>query len=245
MGLVEAHIGELGRAQRSFQEALLISKTTRDPHGIVFSLIDLGSLAREAGHPGLAHNLLEQARGVAREMGECLHECHVALQIGECHLALGQVAQAETELKAARDIARKFGARRLCAEADRGLAELSLVREDHVGARQHARRAADEGEKLGAGPLLGAALRVLATALSRGAPGESERGGPREVFDRAVEVLGQSRAELELGRTLSAYAEYEERAGRVATADDLRERARSIRKRAIHGETACIAEMQE
>ncbi|HJX54353.1 MAG TPA: tetratricopeptide repeat protein, partial [Polyangia bacterium] len=162
MGLVQAQIGELGRAQQSFQEALLISKTTRDPHGIVFSLLDLGSLAREAGHPGLAHNLLEQARGVAREMGECLNECHLALQIGECHLALGQVDEAEAELRAARDIARKFGARRLCAEADRGLAEICLFREDHVGAREHASRAAAEGEKLGAGPLVGAALRVLA-----------------------------------------------------------------------------------
>jgi len=242
MGLVEAHIGELGRAQRSFQEALLISKTTRDPHGIVFSLLDLGSLAREAGHPRLAQNLLEQARVVAREMGECLHECHVALQIGECHLALGQVEEAETELKAARDVARKFGARRLCAEADRGLAEICLVREDNVGAREHASRAAAEAEKLGAGPLLGAALRVLATALSRGAPGESERGGPREVFDRAVEVLGQSRAGLELGRAFAAYAEYEERTGREATADNLREQATAIRHRAIHGETASITE---
>jgi len=121
MGLVEAQIGELGRAQQSFQAALLISKTTRDPHGIVFSLLDLGSLAREAGHPGLAHNLLEQARAVAREMGECLNECHVALQIGECHLALGQVDEAEAELKAARDVARKFGARRLAPRPTAGL----------------------------------------------------------------------------------------------------------------------------
>jgi len=108
-----------------------------------------GSLAREAGHPGLAQNLLEQARAVAREMGECLNECHVALQIGGVHLALGQVAEAEAELKAARDIARKFGARRLCAEADRGLAEICLVREDHMGAREHASRAAAEGEEIG------------------------------------------------------------------------------------------------
>ena len=242
-GLVEAHIGELGRAQQSFQEALLISKTTRDPHGIVFSLLDLGSLAREAGHPELAQNLLEQARVVAREMGECLNECHLALQIGECHLARGQLDEAEAELRVARGIARKFGARRLCAEADRALGEICLVREDHAGAREHANRAVAEGEKLGAGPLVGAALRVLATALSRSVPSESERGGPREVFDRAVAVLGESRAELELGRALAAYAEYEERTGSATTADDLRERATAIRMRAIHVETASIAEL--
>jgi len=95
MGLVEAHIGELGRAQQSFQEALLISKTTRDPHGVVFSLAQPGKPGARGRDPGLAQNLLEQARAVAREMGECLNECHVALQIGECHLALGQVAEAE------------------------------------------------------------------------------------------------------------------------------------------------------
>ena len=238
MGLVEAQIGELGLAQQHFQEALMISKSTRDPHGIVFSLLDLGSLAREAGHPGLAQNLLEQARGVAREMGESLNECHLALQIGECCLALGDVDAAEAELKAAQDIARKFGARRLCAEADRGLAEICLFRDDHAGAADHAQRAATEGEKLGARPLVGAALRALGTALSRGSSVLSDRGGPREVFDRAVEVLTDAHAEMELGRTLSAYAEYEERTGRGAHADEFHKRAKDIRRRAIHGEAA-------
>jgi tetratricopeptide (TPR) repeat protein len=238
MGLVEAQIGELGLAQQHFQEALMISKSTRDPHGIVFSLLDLGSLAREAGHPGLAQNLLEQARGVAREMGESLNECHLALQIGECCLALGDVDAAESELKAAQDIARKFGARRLCAEADRGLAEICLFRDDHAGAAEHAQRAATEGEKLGARPLVGAALRALGTALSRGSSVLSDRGGPREVFDRAVEVLTEAHAEMELGRTLSAYAEYEERTGRAARADEFHKRAKDIRRRAIHGEAA-------
>jgi hypothetical protein len=58
-----------------------------------------------------------------------------------------------------------------------------------------------------------------------------------------VAVLGESRAELELGRALAAYAEYEERTGSATTADDLRERATAIRKRAIHVETASIAEL--
>jgi hypothetical protein len=83
----------------------------------------------------------------------------------------------------------------------------------------------------------------LATALARGASGDSERGGPREVFDRAVEVLGTSKAELELGRAFAAYAEYEERTGRAGAADNLREQATAIRKRALHGETVSIANM--
>ncbi len=233
MGLVEAHKGELGQAQQSFQRALDISKSSHDPHGVVYALLDLGSLAREAGHPALAHNLLGQARGVAREMGECLNECHLALQIGECCLALGQVDEAEAELRSARDIARKFGARRLCAEADRALAEICLVRDDNSGARELAVRAAEEGEKLGARPLVGAALRVLATALSRASNSDAERGGPREVFEQALAVLAEAGAELEMGRVLSAFAEYEERSGRAARAEELRNRAHAIRQRAI------------
>jgi len=210
-----------------------------------FPWLDLGSLAREAGHPGLARDLLEQARVVAREMGECLHECHVALQIGDCHLALGQVDEAEAELKAARDIARKFGAATtLCGGWIAGsprsawCAKTTWVRASTpAGPRLRARN-----WELGhswAQPC------ACWPPRSRGARRASrKRGGPREVFDRAVAVLGESRAEMELGRAFAAYAEYEERTGRAGSADDLRERARSIRKRAIRGEAASMAEPQ-
>jgi hypothetical protein len=74
---------------------------------------------------------------------------------------------------------------------------------------------------------------VLATAVARGAPGEPDRGGPREMFDRAVELLGSAGAELELGRTFSAYAEFEERTGRSTAAGELRVQARDIQERAL------------
>jgi hypothetical protein len=46
---------------------------------------------------------------------------------------------------------------------------------------------------------------------------------------------------LELGRAFASYAEHEERTGRAAAADKLREHASAIRKRAIHGEPAGLA----
>ncbi|MBN2573800.1 MAG: tetratricopeptide repeat protein [Deltaproteobacteria bacterium] len=232
IGLVEAQMGKLGLAQQSFERALAISQATKDPHGIVFSLLDLGALTREAGHPKLAHRLLSQARDVSRTLGDRLTECHLALQIGDCLLAQGEHAAAEQEMHAARRIAQKFGARRLQAEADRGLAEISLARGDFLAARDHAAWAAGEAEKMGAAPLVGTALRVLGTALAAGAPGDSDRGGPREVFDRAVELLGSSGAELELGRAFCAYADFEERIGRQAAAEELRDRACGIRRSA-------------
>ena len=230
IGLVEAQMGHLGLAQQSFESALAISQATRDPHGIVFSLLDLGALTREAGHPQLAQKLLTQARGIAGTMGERLTECHLALQIGDCLLAQGQLAAAEKEMRAAKEIAQKFGARRLVAESDRGLAEIHLALGDNLAARDHAAWAVDEAEKMGAAPLVGTALRVLGSALAAGAPGDSDRGGPREVFDRAIDLLGSSGAELELGRTFSCYADFEEKIGRQEAAEKLRDRAYGIRR---------------
>jgi tetratricopeptide (TPR) repeat protein len=163
-------------------------------------------------------------------MGERLTECHLALQIGDCLLAQGQVDEAEKELRAAKGIAQKFGARRLVAESDRALAEIQLAKGDCLAARDHAEWAAAEAEKMGAAPLAGTALRVLGAALSAGAPGNCDRGGAREVFDRAIHLLAASGAELELGRTFAAYADFEEKIGRPDAAEKLRDRAYAIRR---------------
>jgi tetratricopeptide (TPR) repeat protein len=232
IGLVEALMGRLGPAQQNFERALSISHATRDPHAIVFTLLDLGALTREAGSPKLAQKLLAQARGLSGDMGDRMTECHLALQIGDCLLAQGQYAEAEKELRTAREIAQKFGAQRLVAESDRALAELSLAQGDCLGARDHASQAVARAEKMGAAPLVGIALRVLGSALAAGAPGDCDRGGPREVFDRAVELLGSSGAELELGRAFVAYADFEERIGRREAAAKLRDRAFEIRREA-------------
>jgi hypothetical protein len=65
-----------------------------------------------------------------------------------------------------------------------------------------------------------------------GAPGEADLGGAREMFDKAVEVLTRAGAEMELARTLSAYADFEERVGRADVASELRRHAGEIGTRA-------------
>jgi tetratricopeptide (TPR) repeat protein len=235
MGLVDLQSGQLARAQGSFRRSLRISQAARDAHGIVFSLLDLGAVEREAGKPERAQALLEEARRLVRELGERLYECNLALQIGDCLLARGEAQAAQVELAAAKDIARKYGAKRLIAAAERGLAEAHLALGDILGARDRAHAAVSIAESIGAAPLAGAALRVLATAVCRGAPGDPDRGGPREMFDRAVELLGEAGAELELGRTFHAYAEFEDSTGRQDAAYELRSQARGIRERARSG----------
>jgi tetratricopeptide (TPR) repeat protein len=231
IGLVEAQMGELGMAQKSFEQSLSISQAKRDPARIIFSLLDLGSLAHEVGHPELARNLMEQARGLSRHMGEPLHECHLALQIGAAWLSQERFAEAEIELLKAKEIARKFSARRLLAEADLGLAECELRVGNRIHARHHARQAVDVAEKMGAVPLVGAALRILAQSLAGGEEG-MDRVEARECFERSIALLAGCHAAMELSRTFAAYAAFEDALGRGAPAEHLRDRSIGIRRRA-------------
>lgn len=228
MGLAEMQRGNLAAAGEHFKHALAQSRASRDGHGIVFSLLDLGRLEREAGRPVAARALLEEARGLARQMGERLYECHIGLQIGECHLVEAHPAAAEAEFLTAKATAQQFGAKRVAAEALRGLGEARLAQGDALAARDHAGQALAFAQAVGASPLAGAALRVLASAVAHGAPGDPDQGGPREIFDRAVELLEQVGDELELGRTLTAYADFEEQTGRRDTATELRTQAAGI-----------------
>ncbi|HEY5088556.1 MAG TPA: hypothetical protein VIK30_01225, partial [Polyangia bacterium] len=199
-----------------------------DRQGAVASLLDLGALERDLGRRPEALALLGEGRELARASGERLYECSLSIEIGDCHLADGMPRAALTEFQSAREIARQFGARVLLSEATRGMAEAQLAFGDATRARDDARTAFEIAERAGVPPLAGAALRVVASAVGAGAPGEADLGGAREMFDRAVEVLTGAGAELELARTLTAYAEFEERSGREETASELRRQASLI-----------------
>src|SRR6185436_18165024 len=114
------------------------------------------------------------------------------------------------------------------AEATRGAAESMVSLGLTLDARDEARSAFEIAETIGSPPLRGAALRVLASAVGLGVPGDADLGGAREMFDKAIEVLESAGAEMELGRTLAAYAEFEERTGRESAARDLRKQADAI-----------------
>jgi tetratricopeptide (TPR) repeat protein len=231
MGQVEQEAGALDAAAGHFREALALRRQVGDRSGEIASLLDLGGLQLDLGRVAAAVGLLEEGRALAREHGERLFETSFAIELGECHLAVGQPLHARREFDAARDIARQFGARVLLSEALRGLAEAELALGDARRARDDARTAFELAERIGAAPLVGAALRVVGAAVGMGAPGEAELGGAREMFDRAVEILSNAGAELELARTLAAYADFEARVGRRDTALELRRQADLIRDR--------------
>jgi tetratricopeptide (TPR) repeat protein len=242
LGQVEHETGNLTAAGAHFREALALRREGGDRQGEVASLLDLGGLELDLGNVARAVAWLEEGRALAREHGERLYEASLSLEIGECHLAEGEPLRARTEYERARQIARQFGARVLLSEAMRGLAEAGLALGDPVRARDDARVAFELAERIGAPPLVGAALRVVAAAVGSGAPGEADLGGAREMFDRAVEVLSNAGVELELARTLEAYADFEARVGRRDAAAELRRQADLIRDRARHGSRRRLVE---
>ncbi|HEV3032356.1 MAG TPA: tetratricopeptide repeat protein [Polyangia bacterium] len=234
MGQVEHEAGALEAAGAHFREALALRRKFRDKQGEIASLLDLGGLELDLGRVEAAVALLDEGRMLAREQGECLFEASIGIELGECHLSQGQPRLARKEYDGAREIARQFGARLLLSEALRGLAEAELALGDLRRARDDARSAFEIAERIGAAPLVGAALRVVAASVGFGAPGEADLGGAREMFDRAVEVLSNAGAELELARTLAAYSEFEARVGRRDTAAELLRQAALIRDRSRH-----------
>jgi tetratricopeptide (TPR) repeat protein len=232
IGEAEHDLGHLDEAGACFRQALELRRRAGDRQGQVSSLLDLGGLERDLGRLDRALAVLEEGRALARELGERLYECSLGIAIGDCRLAAGEPQAALAELGGAHEIARRFGARLLTCEAMRGLAEAELALGDAVRARDQARAAFELAEAIGAPQLAGAALRVAADCVGQGAPGEAELGGAREMFDRAVELLRNAGAELELCRTLAAYAAFEERIGRRDAAAELRRQARLAGTRA-------------
>ncbi|HEY2903859.1 MAG TPA: tetratricopeptide repeat protein [Polyangia bacterium] len=240
MGQVEHESGELGAASAHLREALTLRRQIGDRQGVVASLLDVGSLERDLGNLDDALAFLEEGRVLARDLGERLFECSLNMAIGDCHLDSGQPRDALREFLLAKDIARSFGAKLLLSEAARGVAESELALGNAVRASDEARAAFDLAQRIGAPPLAGAALRVAAAAVRLGAPGESDLGGAREMFDRAVEVLSNAGAELELGRTLAAYADFEESSGRRQAAEELRRQSTLIVSRARRAATTSL-----
>src|SRR5262249_13683317 len=85
-----------------------VGRKIGDRQGMVASLLDLGSLERDLGELERALVLLREGRALARDSGERLYECSLAIEIGDCQLAGGRPRDALKEFTRAREIARQF-----------------------------------------------------------------------------------------------------------------------------------------
>jgi len=240
MGQVEHETGDLIAAEGHVRQAIELRRRAGDRQGMVASLLELGALERDLGRVERAMAILDEAWALARDLGERLYECSIAIALGDCWLTRARPTEARPFFMEAKEIARQFGAKALLAEASRGLAEVELAAGEGLEARDEARAAFELADAIGAAPLAGAALRVMATAVGSGTPGDSDLGGAREMFDRAVELLTNAASELELGRTLAAYADFEARAGRKSVARELRRQSGLIRMKTRAASTSPV-----
>ena len=242
LGLCEMQRGDLVEAESYFAASLDLAKGEGDERAVAYALMDQAGVQRELQRPDRARTLLEEARAIVHRLSDTLTEAHLGIAIGECFLQVSWPKQAEVEFLAAKKLAEKFGTKRLTSQAERGLAEVKLAMMDIHGAYSHAEAALRLAEAIGVPTLIGAALRVLAQSVVAGALPDPDRGGAREMLDRAIEVLSDRGSEMELGRTLSVYADFEQKLGRRIASDDLKDQAAGIRARAWNAESDVAAE---
>ena len=121
MGQVEHETGDLIAAEGHVRQAIELRRRAGDRQGMVASLLELGALERDLGRVERAMAILEEAWSLARDLGERLFECSIAIALGDCWLTQSRPNDARVHFIEAKEIARQFGAKSLLAEASRGL----------------------------------------------------------------------------------------------------------------------------
>ena len=208
LGLALQDSGEFKQARLAFERSLAIRREISDLSGIVASLNNLGTTAQDQGDHRRAMQLFEEALLVARQVGDRNRIALVLINIGETHYRGGDPDEGVRVLRQAEELCDELGDKLLLAEVLRGLAKAHLLRGDLQKAREAISRAVDVLTSVRSRVQLGVALRTLAEITAGGGWGSAHTKSARAYFDRSVAILGETGNEVELGRTLKAYARY-------------------------------------
>jgi tetratricopeptide (TPR) repeat protein len=231
LGLVHQASGEHGEAVVRFSEALALRREIGDKPGVVQSLLAVGQAWRDRGEVARAFDVLTEALSLAREIGDRIDQATILTHLGEAEVKLARDSEAAGHLTQAVQLAESYGDRLLESEATRLLAEVHLVLDDPRAALAEARRALALAEKVGSRPQEGMAHRALAEVLARGGLTDEDKAATDEHFAKAIEILGEVGAELELGRTFQSYAHALQGRGDLEAAAGYAERAEEITER--------------
>ncbi|HEY7954717.1 MAG TPA: tetratricopeptide repeat protein [Polyangia bacterium] len=206
LALVHQAAGAPAEALQRFTEALQLRREIGDRQGVAESLSAVAAAWRDRGDPERALEVLTEALGLSREIGDRLEQARVLTRMGEILIRLARDREAAAELAQASQLAQGFGDRLLESEAARLLAEVHLQLGDLRAARDEARRALELAEKVGSRPSQGIAHRVLGSVIARGGITDEDKAEADRHFTRAIEILGEVGAELELGHTFQSYS---------------------------------------
>jgi tetratricopeptide (TPR) repeat protein len=231
LALVHQAAGAPGEAVSRFSEALQIRREIGDRPGVVQSLLAVAAAWRDRGDTQRTLEVLNEALGLAREIGDRLEQANILVRLGEVLIKLSRDAEAAEHLAQASELAQSFGDKLLQSEAARLLAEVFVQLGNLRAARTEARRALELAEKVGSRPYAAMAHRVLGTVIARGGITDEDKAQSDAHFTKAIEILGEVGAEMELGFTFESYAHVLQARGDHDGAQTFAERAEEITER--------------
>jgi tetratricopeptide (TPR) repeat protein len=231
LALVHQASGAPGEAVVRFSEALALRREIGDRQGVVQSLSAVAAAWRDRGDPDRALEVLKEALLLAREIGDRLEQATILTRMGEVLIRLARDDEASEHLAQASELAHTFGDKLLQSESARLLAEVYLQLGDLRAARNEARRALELAERVGSRPSQAAAHRVLGAVTARGGITDEDKAEADRHFTRAIEILHEVGAELELGQTFESYSHVLSERGDYDAAATFTERAGEITER--------------
>ena len=208
IGLALQDSGEFKPALAAFERSLVIRREVTDLWGVVSSLNNLGACAQDQNDFPRALALFQEALDVAQQIGDRNRIALVLTNIGETHYRSGDPDEAVRVLIQAEGLCDELGDKLLLAEVLRGLGKAHLLRGDLHRARDAISRAVDLFASIRSKVHLGVALRTLGEITAAGGWGSSHTKSARAYFDRSVGIFEETGNEVELARTLKAYARY-------------------------------------
>ena len=206
LGLILQDRGELMRATEAFEQTLHLRRELGDLVGVAVSLNNLGSVAQDQGDDPRALEMYLEALGVAREAGDKARQADILGHVGETYLRLLDPAQALQYVARAEKLADELGDVVVRADALRLAAKAHLQKEDAAEARAELVKAVDLYRQASHRMSYGLAQRELGEAQARGL--EPEADAARRSFLEAVATFEGLGNDIELSRTLSAYANF-------------------------------------
>jgi len=231
LALVHQASGAPAEAVVRFSEALALRREIGDRPGVVQSLLAVAAAWRDRGDAERAFEVLKEALTLAREIGDRLEQAQILTRMGESLIKLARDHEASDHLAQASDLAQTFGDKLLQSEAARLLAEVYLQLGDLRGARNEARRALELAEKVGSRPSQALAHRVLGAVTAKGGITDEDKAAADAHFTKAIEILGEVGAEIELGHTFAGYSHVLSERGDFDAAATFAERADEITER--------------
>ncbi|MGC4877076.1 BTAD domain-containing putative transcriptional regulator [Micromonospora sp. DT43] len=129
--------GQSDRAEAALATALDGFRSTGDRWGSMITLGALGELAAWRGDPEAAGEHMDQAMGLAEELGSAVDQADMLRTRGEIRLRAGDLTAARDDFAGALLLAQGSGAPEFVAAARLGLAQVARLHGDLAETRQH------------------------------------------------------------------------------------------------------------